>query len=108
MSPGSVGNADDADAPCAAGITISGKSHAGLVGKCNDFHPLGAAELEEEVNDQVARDAEKVGDADFFEIADEIIAQFHSRLHDSSDFAGAFGVQTFQEIGKLQFCKESV
>ena len=47
MATGPVGDADGIDAPCAAGITIGGKSHAGLMGKCNDFHPLGAAELEE-------------------------------------------------------------
>jgi hypothetical protein len=82
VTAGAVGYADGADAAGCARVTIGGKTHAGFVRKRNDLERPRATELEEQIDDQISRNAEEVGNADLLEIRDEVIAQFHLEFHD--------------------------
>ena len=72
-----IGYADGADAAGCTRVTIGGKSHAGFMRQCNDLERVRATELEEQIDDQISRDAEEMGNADLLEISDKVIAQFH-------------------------------
>jgi hypothetical protein len=59
--------------PGAPRIAVGGKAYPRLMGQCDDLESFSSAELQEEVNDQVTRYAEKVGDADLLEVGHHIV-----------------------------------
>ena len=48
-----------------------------------------ATELEEQIDDQISRNAEEMGNADLLEISDEVIPQFHLEFHADQNNAPA-------------------
>ena len=67
-----------ADAAGGASVAIGGKSNAGLMRKGNDLESRAARpNLKNRLMTRSPGNAEEMGNADFLEISDKVIAQFH-------------------------------
>ncbi len=81
VAAGAVGDADDADAARGARVAVGGEADARLVRQGHDLEPARAPELEEQVDHEVARNAEQMRDPDLLEIRDQEVADAHPRPH---------------------------
>src|SRR5437879_3470409 len=89
VAAGAVRDADDADAPSGARVAVGCETDAGLVGERHDAHAARPPELEEEIDDEVAGDAEEMRDADLLQVGDEKIADPPARAHPATTPRGS-------------------
>jgi len=78
---GTVGDAYYTDGPGGAGVTIRCKPYPRLVRKGHDPKSSRVAELEEQVDDHVAGNAEEVGDPYGAQVGDQVVTKLHPGGH---------------------------
>ncbi len=81
MAAGAVGDADDADFAGRACVAVGREAYARLVRQGNDFQPMLAPQREEQLEREVAGDAENMRHANLAQVRDQEIAQRHVPLH---------------------------
>src|SRR5262249_6408091 len=107
VTAGAVGDADDADAAGGARVAVGGEADAGLVRERYDAHAARPAALEEEMDDEVAGDAEEVGDADLLQVRDEEIADAHPRPHQAKNSSTSPDVTSSVTISLFRYTRRS-
>src|SRR5262249_49582087 len=95
VAAGAVGDADDADPARGAGAAVGREPHAGLVRQGDDVQPMPPPKPHEQPEDQVARDAEEMGDADPPQVGDQEVAERHRRPHPSAPPNGVSYAKNF-------------
>ena len=81
MSPRAVRDDEHAELSGAPRVGVRGETDGGLVRERDDLEPTAKRELVEEIQDEVARKAEDVADAEAVQVGDQEVAERHLGLH---------------------------
>ncbi len=84
VAAGAVGHADYPDTSSRARVAVGSEADPGFMRERDDLQPMAAPERKEQLEREIAGDAENVLDADLAQVGDQEISERHMPLHHAS------------------------